>query len=202
MKRLLAASETTAALFLLAIALLTAANVVLRDVLSVQIPDWFDLSKMLQAIALFWGIAIATHAGRHIHVDLLWERLGDAGRRRLDLVGTVVSLLLLAPLAWMVWVKVATTGTQTTSDLRLPLAPFYAVAAVGACAALVLALVRIAALARGRDTAEPDEPSGAALAGAAPTAAVSPAVSPAPPTVPQATAAGATRNAPEAVHGS
>jgi hypothetical protein len=33
----------------------------LRD-LGRQIPDWFDLSKQLQAIAMFWGIALATCA--------------------------------------------------------------------------------------------------------------------------------------------
>ncbi len=58
MKRLLATTENVAALFLLAIALLTAGNVALRDLFSMQVPDWFDGSRLLQSIALFWGIAI------------------------------------------------------------------------------------------------------------------------------------------------
>ena len=45
MKRLLAATETVAAVFLLIIALVTAANVVLRDLFAVQIPDWFEDRK-------------------------------------------------------------------------------------------------------------------------------------------------------------
>lgn len=158
MRRFLEWTENLAALFLLAIALLTACNVVLRYAFAIQIPDHFDFSKFLQAIALFWGIAVTTYYGTHICVDILWEHLGGAGRRLLDMLATLLTLMLLAPLAWMTWVKVFTTGTQQTSDLRLPVAPFYAVAALGATAAAVLAMKRIADLARGR-VAAPSTPS-------------------------------------------
>jgi TRAP-type C4-dicarboxylate transport system permease small subunit len=144
--RFLSAVETTAAVFLLLIALLTAGNVMLRDLLGIQIPDWFDGTKMLQAIALFWGIALATWHGAHICVDLLWEHLRAPGRRVVDLVATAVTAAALVPLAWMVWVKVLRTGTQATMDLRLPLTPFYAVAALGATVAVVLALWRLIVL--------------------------------------------------------
>ena len=79
MKRLLAMTENVAAFFLLAIALLTAGNVFLRDTFSATIPDWFDGTKLLQGIALFWGIAIATWRGGHISVDIVWEHLGPLG---------------------------------------------------------------------------------------------------------------------------
>ncbi|HLS56119.1 MAG TPA: TRAP transporter small permease [Zeimonas sp.] len=150
MRRLLATTENIAALLLLAIALLTASNVVLRDLFSMQIPDWFDGSKQLQAMALFWGIAIATYRGGHICVDLLWEHLGPRGRCWLDLFATLVTLAFLAPLAWMVWVKVGSTGTQASSDLRLPLVWFYAVGALGATVAALLGALRAIELARGR----------------------------------------------------
>ncbi|MEJ7931337.1 TRAP transporter small permease [Ramlibacter sp. AN1015] len=148
--RILAATEIVAAFFLLAIALLTAGNVLLRDVFSVQIPDWFDGARMLQGIALFWGVALTTYYGSHICVDLLWEHLGARGRRAIDLLATTVVLAFLAPMAWMVWVKVGSTGTQGTMDLRLPLVWFYGVAAVGAVLAALLAAVRIFFLATGR----------------------------------------------------
>ena len=139
MRRVLAAIETLAAVFLLAIALLTAANVALRDLLAVQIPDWFDGSKLLMGIALFWGIALATYHASHICVDIVWEHLSRRGRRVLDVLAGVVTLAFLAPMAWMVWVKVLGSGTQATSDLRLPLVWFTSVAAAGAVAAVVLA---------------------------------------------------------------
>ena len=44
----------------------------------------------------------------------------------------------------------ASTGTQGTSDLRLPLVWFYAVAALGMTVAAVLCVVRLALLARGQ----------------------------------------------------
>ena len=150
MPRFLSAVETTAAVFLLLIALLTAGNVLLRDLLGIQIPDWFDGTKMLQAIALFWGIALATWHGTHICVDLLWEHLRTPGRRIVDVAATGITAAALAPLAWMVWVKVLRTGTQATMDLRLPLTPFYAVAALGATVAVVLALARLVHLWRAK----------------------------------------------------
>jgi TRAP-type transport system small permease protein len=165
MKRMLSAIETMAALSLLLIAVLTAGNVLLRYAFSVQIPDWFDGSRMLQGIALFWGIALATYYGTHICVDLLWESLKPAGQRRVDLIATAVTAAFLLPMAWMVWVKVGGTGSQGTMDLRLPLQWFYGAAAVGACVAALLALVRLVHLWQGRaaiaDDAN-DELSGAA----------------------------------------
>lgn len=151
MKRMLAAAETVAAFFLLAVALLTAGNVLLRDVFAVQLPDWFDGARMLQGIALFWGIALATYYGSHICVDAVWEHVGARGKRAIDLLATLVTLAFLAPLAWMVWVKVAGTGSQTTMDLRLPLVWFYAVGAIGATVAAVLAAVRLGLLVGHRD---------------------------------------------------
>ncbi len=150
MNRFLRVSENLAALFLLLIALLVTVNVTLRYVLSIQVPDWFDFSRQLQAIAIFWGIAIATYRGSHICVDIVWEHLGSSGKRVLDLVATIITLLFLIPMAWMIWVKVGSTGTQATSDLRLPLIPFYVVSAVGATVAVVLAGKRIWELWSGR----------------------------------------------------
>lgn len=156
MKRVLSAIETMAALSLLLIAVLTAGNVLLRYAFSVQIPDWFDGSRMLQGIALFWGIALATYYGTHICVDLLWESLKPAGQRRVDLIATAVTAAFLLPMAWMVWVKVGGTGSQGTMDLRLPLQWFYGAAALGACVAALLALVRLVHLWQGRAASADD----------------------------------------------
>jgi len=151
MQRLLEAIETMASIFLLLIAVLTASNVLLRFAFSIQIPDWFDGSRMLQGIALFWGIALATYYGSHIAVDLLWESLKLRGKRMVDIISTIFTSAFLVPMAWMVWVKVAGVGTQGTMDLRIPLQWFYAVAALGACLAAVLALVRLLHLLQGRE---------------------------------------------------
>lgn len=150
MQRFIATVESISAFFLLAIALLTFSNVAARELFQTQIPDWFDISKQLQGIAIFWGIAIATYRGGHICVDLSWEWASDAGKRRIDLIATACLLAFLVPFAWMVWSKLSSTGTQTTSDLRLPLVWFYAISAAGVTATAVLAAVRLTQLARGK----------------------------------------------------
>lgn len=142
MKRLLAATEMTAAVFLLMIALLTAGNVVIRYLFNTQIPDWFDGSRMIQGVALFWGFALATFYGSHICVDILWEHVGARGKRWIDLVATAVMLVFTAVMGWMMWVKTLTSGTQGTMDLLIPLYWFYGAAAVGGVVTAVLCLVR------------------------------------------------------------
>ena len=146
LNKVLAFTESVAALFLLLVAALTFFNVCVRYLFQTQIPDWFDLSKQLQAIAIMWGIALATYRGSHICVDILWEHCGAVWRRRIDLFATFVVLLLLAPMAWMIFVIVGGMGTEVTSDLRLPLRYFNAIAALGAVAAALLAAKRILGL--------------------------------------------------------
>lgn len=150
--KILAFTESVAAFFLLLVAVLTFSNVCIRYLFQTQIPDWFDLSKQFQAIAILWGIAVTTYRGSHICVDIVWEHAGRAWRRRIDLFATAATLVLLAPMAWMIWVMVGNMGTEATSDLRLPLRYFYAVAAVGAVAAAILAAKRVLKLYADRAT--------------------------------------------------
>jgi len=159
LNKILAFTESVAALFLLLVAALTFFNVCVRYLFHTQIPDWFDLSKQFQAIAILWGIALATYRGSHICVDILWEHCGGVWRRRIDLFATAVVLLLLAPMAWMIFGMVGNMGSEVTSDLRIPLRYFYSVAALGAVAAAILAAKRIIELygqrASGGATTEP-----------------------------------------------
>lgn len=162
MKRVLLATETVAAVFLLLIALLTASNVLLRYFFGQTIPDWYDGTRLLLGIAIFWGISITTYRGGHICVDMLWEMLGRRNRRRLDALANVLTVSFLAPLAWMVWVKVLNTGAQATSDLRIPMMWLFAVAATGAVVAALLAVLRCVEVISGSDTnnRDPEIPYG------------------------------------------
>jgi TRAP-type C4-dicarboxylate transport system permease small subunit len=155
MKRLLAAIETVAAIFLLLIALIISGNVLLRAAFSMSVPDWYDGARLLLGIAMFWGISLATYHGGHICVDAVWEMLNKVNRRRMDVIASLLTLAFLVPLAWMTWGKAMTTGTQTTSDLRLPLVWFFSVAAAGAVAAIILSAARGFELLRGHNP-DPD----------------------------------------------
>jgi TRAP-type C4-dicarboxylate transport system permease small subunit len=63
-------------------------------------------------------------------------------------------------MAWMVFSKVLASGTQATTDLRLPLMWFTSIAACGAVAGAVLALARLWTLARDGDTPDDGGPHG------------------------------------------
>jgi len=150
--KILAFTEAVAAFFLLLVAALTFSNVCIRYLFDTQIPDWFDFSKQFQAIAILWGIALTTYRGSHICVDIVWEHSNRAWKRRIDLFATATTLALLAPMAWMIWVMVGNMGTESTSDLRIPLRYFYSIAALGAVAAAILAGKRILRLFADRAT--------------------------------------------------
>lgn len=152
MRQLIWSIESAAAIFLLIIAALTAGNVMLRNTADITIPDWYDGSRLMLGIAMFWGIAVTTFRGGHICVDLLWEALGERQRRWLDILATAVGAAFLVPLAVMTWIKVGGSGTQATSDLRLEMSWFYGVAAAGATCAALLAGVRLIGLVRGAFT--------------------------------------------------
>jgi TRAP-type C4-dicarboxylate transport system permease small subunit len=136
--------EKIAGSFLLAIAILTFGSVFLRYVFATQIPDWFDFSKLLQGIAIFWGIACICFRNEHIMVDLLWEKSNDDRKRYIDLAATAVLLIFLLLMAWMLGAKVwqSVQSTQATSDLRIPIGPFHVVAWLGVVAAVITTMMR------------------------------------------------------------
>jgi TRAP-type C4-dicarboxylate transport system permease small subunit len=137
--------EKIAGSFLLAIAILTFGSVFLRYVFATQIPDWFDFSKLLQGIAIFWGIACICFRNEHIMVDLLWEKSNDNGKRRIDIAATLVLLIFLLLMAWMLGAKVwqSVQSTQATSDLRIPIGPFHVAAWLGVVAAVITTAMRL-----------------------------------------------------------
>jgi TRAP-type C4-dicarboxylate transport system permease small subunit len=150
-ERLVVLVERAAGVFLALVALLVFASVVARDLLGLGIPDSFDFSRYLQGIAIFWGIAVATYRNAHILVDLVWELSGERARRLIDLFATTATLCFLAALAWMLADRLPSVvrAQQLTSDLKLPVWPFYALAMLGAVAASLVGAIRLARLARG-----------------------------------------------------
>src|SRR3970282_1223386 len=143
MERVVLWVERVAGVSLAAVALLVFLSVVLRDLFSVDLPDSFDFSRYLQGIAIFWGLAVTTYRNAHIVVDLLWEFSGGKGRTAIDLVACTVSVSVMALFAWMTVTRFPSVQAahQLTSDLRLPVWPFYAVAIAGIVAATVVGCI-------------------------------------------------------------
>lgn len=143
--RTIAAIERVSGLFLLAVALLTFVMVILRKFFDAAIPDWYDFSRLLQGLAVLWGIACACHRANHIQVDLIWDRLSRAGQRRLDLfagVAMLVFLVVFAVMAMRAGIELRAKNLLT-SDLRIPQWGFYVIGALGVCAAAWASFVRL-----------------------------------------------------------
>ncbi len=159
--RAIGAIEFTAACFLAAVGALTFVSVILRYLFSWSIPDTYDISRLLLAILIFWGMAGTGYRGEHITVDLLWGALGARARRALDVFSNLFTLLAMAVFAIMMWHKVFDTRADhlLTFDLRQPVWIYYLVAWLGLAAAVLLLALRVWRLALGRDSAEAGEKS-------------------------------------------
>ncbi len=153
--RLIAATERIAAAFLAFVTVLTFVSVVLRYVFSWSIPDSYDLSRNFLGILIFWGIAVTSYRGEHITVDLLYGVVPPGAKRALDLLGSLFTLGCLGVFAWAMAGKVIDTRSnhEETYDLHLAVWPFYLLAWLGLALSLVLLLVRVIRLLRGRQPA-------------------------------------------------
>lgn len=154
MERIATFIERTAGVFLASVALLIFASVIARDLIGIDVPDSFDFSRYLQGIAIFWGIAVTTYRNAHIVVDLLWELSAKRMRFWIDLFATLVTFIFLVAMAWMLVDRLPSVirSHQLTSDLRLPMWPFYALATLGAIAAAVVGAICLAQLVHAKKT--------------------------------------------------
>lgn len=144
--------ERIAGASLAAVALLVFFSVILRDLFSVNLPDNFDFSRYLQGIAIFWGLAVATYRNGHILVDVVWELSGKTARVAIDRFASMVSLAFMAVFAWKLLERFPAVlrAHQLTSDLKLPIWPFYAIGAAGIVATAIVGTIRVIELFRGR----------------------------------------------------
>lgn len=155
MKNFIDKVELIAGLLLGAIALLTFTAVMLRWLFNYGLPDAFDFSRLLLGTAMFWGIALAGFHNRHIQVDGFWELAPAWGKRLIDIFATAVTLGFMGLFAWMLEGKVTSVfvSNEQTFDLRLPVWPFHAVAALGIALASLLLLLRLVRLLTGKKEA-------------------------------------------------
>lgn len=145
-----------AALFAL-MALLTFADVIGRYLFSRTLPGGYDLGQQLQAIVIFWGMALATYGRTHIGVDMLWEQLRPAAQQRMDRVSDIVCALAFAALFICTALQVPKMirSSEIIPDLGVPVWIFSVVALLGIALAVLGAL--LAASAAAADLAQTSE---------------------------------------------
>jgi len=128
------------------IALVTFFEVAMRSTIGLQIPDAFSLISYAQGIAVFWGIACATYARRHITVDFLYDVLGSRGRILVNCAADIVCAIYFGALAYMLSYAVRRlfVSGERTIELELPLWPLVASASVGIVVATAFCCLMVA----------------------------------------------------------
>ena len=138
------------------IAVLIFSEIVLRSVFRLQLPDAYQLANQFQGMAIFWGFAATTYAGRHIAVDVFWEMCPPRLALLMDTVADAISVIFFAALAVMLYWRVDSLqrSGEVTNVMKLALWPFVAIAAVGIVCCVILGIVRMVMRLQGRTPVE------------------------------------------------
>lgn len=144
MDRFIDSIEWIAAFFIGIVALDVFVTVLLRYFFGFTIPDAYDFGMLMLGVVIFWGIAATSYRGTHITVDLIWANVGPRWQRIIDVFATLVLLFVVVVQTYTLFDKVVSTyqSNLQTFELRLPVWPFYLVAWIGDCSAVLLIMVR------------------------------------------------------------
>lgn len=126
----------TGMFLLIPMMLLISTEVTTRFFWDRPIPGTLELSSYLLSIFVLLGIAYTQQAKGHVRVTMLTTRLPRRLRLVLEMFTTILSLLIIAVLAWQGWV-VGMEERAVSDMLRIPQLPFRLLVSV---AGLLLAL--------------------------------------------------------------
>ena len=135
-----------AAFFLAAMMLLTVADILLRTFFRMPIQGMLELIELGLACTVFVALPAVFLRDAHLVVDVIDNFAPPALVRVLDLAGAVISLGLLALMAWQM-VPLARTMHEfgdVTSDLSIPKIYYWIPVLFGVVASAVATLVFIA----------------------------------------------------------
>jgi len=135
---------------LMALAAMTLGDGLMRWIANQPIEGVRDLSGLAIAVAIACCIPMVMIERGNITIRLA-AGVNAALGRVLDAVSAVVVVLVLATIAWQIWIFAAKMGRahETTFVLQIPTAPFwFGVGAILWCAVLVQAIVVLRDVAR------------------------------------------------------
>jgi TRAP-type C4-dicarboxylate transport system permease small subunit len=117
--------------FLIPLMIVTAADVVGRDVFNRPIPGTVELSQYMLAVFILLSFAYAHQVKAHVAVSLVTSRLSYNAQLILKLITILMGLFIFSILAWQG--LVVGIEERTVSDmLRIPQYPFRILVAVAA----------------------------------------------------------------------
>ena len=130
----------TSAVVLFAMMLVTALDVAGRYLFNKPIGGGFELTEILLAALIYCGLPLVSARREHIVIDTFDPLFSRAVKRGLDMVAEVVCAVALAGVGWLIFLRanrVLEYG-DTTSVLKLPIAPVvYLMAVMITVAALI-----------------------------------------------------------------
>ena len=116
---------------LIPLMLITAADVLMRDVFNRPIPGTVELSQYMLAVFILLGLAYAQQVKAHVAVSIVTSRFPERAQLILSIVTTLIGLFIFLILTWQGWV--VGIEERTVSDmLRVPQYPFRLLVAVAA----------------------------------------------------------------------
>jgi len=119
------------AFFLIPLMLITAADVVARDVFNHPVPGTVELSQYMLGVFILLGIAYTQQEKGNVAVTMLISKLSLRTQAVVSLIGTLLSLFIFVLLAWQG--LVLGMEERAVSDmLRVPQYPFKLLVAVAA----------------------------------------------------------------------
>jgi TRAP-type C4-dicarboxylate transport system permease small subunit len=119
------------AVFLIPLMLITAADVVSRDLFNHPIAGVVELSGYFLAVFILLGLAYAQQVKAHVAVSIVTSRLPHRVQFVVNIIATLIGLFLFSILAWQG--LVVGIEERTVSDLlRVPQSPFRLLVAIAA----------------------------------------------------------------------
>ena len=117
--------------FLIPLMLITAADVVARDVFNHPIPGTVELSQYMLAVFILLGLAYTQQVKAHVAVSLFTSRLSPSIQLIFNIITTLFCLFISGILVWQGWA--VGIEEKTVSDmLRMPQFPFRLLVAIAA----------------------------------------------------------------------
>lgn len=110
-------------LLILPLMLLTSVDVVGRAYWARPIPGIVELSSYMLDVFILLGLAYTQQVKGHVRVAMLTSRLPRRFQNALDIIAALLSLFVMALLAWQGWV-VGMEETAVSDMLRIPQRPF------------------------------------------------------------------------------
>ena len=119
------------ACFLVPLMLITAGDVVGRDLFNHPIPGVVELSQYMLSVFILLGLAYAHQVRAHVAVSVFTSRLSRRAQQVLKMIMTLVGVFIFSILSWQG--LVVGVEERTVSDmLRVPQYPFRILVSVAA----------------------------------------------------------------------